>query len=211
MIIPIVIGYISPLIIYDGMRHFLWSIPYFCIIPGLTIYFLMEKFSLLKFKLALIPLLTLIVYLLFNFFLLTPYQYTYLNLFNGNIENRYQKFENDYWGVSAKELVKNIKFNKNKPIKIAVCGAHPRVFNHLIKIGYTNLNPTQPKFADYIIMTNRTSLVSGNLSIESTTETVKLINCFDKFKGEDINSVKRNGLTLSVIRKKTNSSNWNYN
>ena len=67
MIIPIVIGYISPLIIYDGMRHFLWSIPYFCIIPGLTIYYLMEKFSLLKFKLALIPLLTLIVYLLFNF------------------------------------------------------------------------------------------------------------------------------------------------
>ena len=60
-------------------------------------------------------------------------------------------------------------------------------------------------------MTNRTSLVSGNLSIESTTETVKLINCFDKFKGEDIFSVKRNGLTLSVIRKKTNSSNWNYN
>jgi len=208
MLIPIVIGYVSPLIIYDGMRHFLWSIPYFCIIPGLTIYFLIKNFSSLKSKLSLIPLLILIAYFLFSFFSVTPYQYTYLNLFNGNIESRYQKFENDYWGVSIKELVKNIKFNKNKPINIAVCGAHPRVFKHLIKKGYTNLIPTKPQLADYIIMTNRTSLVSGNLTIESTNESVKLMNCFDKFKGEDIFSVKRNGLSLSIFRKKTNISNW---
>ena len=39
MTISIIIGFITPLK-YDGMRHILWSLPYFCIIPGLTIYYL---------------------------------------------------------------------------------------------------------------------------------------------------------------------------
>ena len=51
---------------------------------------------------------------MFNFLSITPYHYTYLNIFNGKIENRYQKFENDYWGSTIKELVKNTKFNKNE-------------------------------------------------------------------------------------------------
>jgi len=57
-------------------------------------------------------------------------------------------------------------------------------------------------------MTNRTAHVSGNLTLESTNKTVKIINCFDKFKGKDIFKVKRNGLLLSVIRKKTQQDNW---
>ena len=58
-----------------------------------------------------------------------------------------------------------------------------------------------PEQADYIIMTNRASFVSGNLTLESTNESVKLMNCFDRFKGEDIFKVERNGVLLSVIRK----------
>ena len=58
-------------------------------------------------------------------------------------------------------------------------------------------------------MTNRTSLVSGKLTEKSTNETVKIMNCFDRFEGEDAFKLKRNGLLLSVIRKKTNISNWN--
>ena len=47
---------------------------------------------------------------MFNFFSITPYQYTYLNLFNGQKEIRYKKFENDYWGTSIKELIDNSNF-----------------------------------------------------------------------------------------------------
>ena len=50
-----------------------------------------------------------------------------------------------------------------------------------------------PKEADYIIMTNKTSHVSGKLTEESTNKTVKIMNCFDRFKGEDVFKVKRNG------------------
>ena len=38
---------------------------------------------------------------------------------------------------------------------------------------------------------------------DQTNTDLKLINCFDKFKGNDISKVERNGLLLSVIRKKT--------
>ena len=209
MAIPIVIGFIIPLVIYDGMRHFLWSIPYFCIIPGLTIYYLIENFNLIKSKLTLISLSLFIIYFLFNFFLTTPYQYTYLNLFNGKAENRYKKFENDYWAVSVNELIRKSNLDKKKHIKLAICGVHPRVYNYFKKRGYNNLMRYGPKEADYIIMTNRTSHVSGKLTAESTNKTVKIMNCFDRFKGEDVFKIKRNGLLLSVIRKKTNTSNWN--
>jgi hypothetical protein len=208
MVIPIVIGFFIPLVIYDGMRHFLWSVPYFCIIPGLTIYYLTENFNLIKSKLTLISLSLFIIYFLFNFFLTTPYQYTYLNLLNGKVENGYKKFENDYWGVSAYELVKYSNFDKERPIKLAICGVHPRIFDYFEKKGNTNIKRSDPRQADYIIMTNRTSHVSGKLTIESTNKTVKIMNCFDRFQGKDVFKLERGGLLLSVIRKKTDVSNW---
>tara|TARA_Y100000741_G_C18135129_1_gene510741 strand:+ start:227 stop:403 length:177 start_codon:yes stop_codon:yes gene_type:complete len=57
-------------------------------------------------------------------------------------------------------------------------------------------------------MTNRTSRVSGELTAESTNKNVKILNCFDRFKGEDIFKVERNNMPLSVFRKKTSTSNW---
>ena len=188
--------------IYDGMRLFLWTIPYFCIIPGLTIYYLIENVNFIKPKLALISLSLLIIYFLFNFFLYTPYQYTYLNIFNGKAENRYKRFENDYWGVSIYELLKHSNFDKVKTIKIATCGINSaQAKKYLEKRGYTNLMFSDLGQADYIIMTNRTSLVSGKLTEKSTNETVKIMNCFDRYSGKDVFEVKRNGLTLSVVRK----------
>ena len=50
-------------------------------------------------------------------------------------------------------------------------------------------------------MTNRTVLISGELTENSTNDNVKLINCFDRFKGKNVFQVDRNGLILSVIRK----------
>ncbi len=199
-----------PFPLYDGLRLFLWILPYFCIIPGLTIYYLLENINFSKNKFALASLSILIIYFLFNFFLLTPYQYTYLNIFNGKIENRYKKFENDYWGVSIQELVKNSDFDKTTNIKLATCGINPKQAEKYFKQkGHKNILFSHSKQADYVIMTNRALLVSGELTETSTNKNVQITNCFDKFTGEDIFGLKRNGLLLSVIRKKTNNSNWN--
>jgi len=193
LIFPNLVFLIIPYAIYDGIRLFLWTLPYFCIIPALTIYCLIENFNAIKPKLALTFLSFFIIYYLFNFFSLTPYQYTYLNFFNGNKEKRYQKFENDYWATSIKELIKYSDFEKDKTILIATCGASPKISeNYFKKRGYFNLKFIEDSKADYIIMTNRTIL-------DNTTK--KITNCFEKFKGTDVTTVERNGLVLSVIRK----------
>ena len=142
--------------------------------------------------------------------MITPYQYTYLNFFNGKVENRYKKFENDYWGSSINELINHSNFDKGKTIKFSTCGVSPEnTKDYLKKNEYTKFSFVDPKQADYIIMTNRTLLASGELTKKSTNENVKIMNCFDRFKGENVFELKRNGLLLSVIRKKTNISNWN--
>ena len=179
------------------MRLFLWSLPYFCIIPALTIYYLIENFEFIKPKLTLSFLIIFIIYFMFNFLSITPYHYTYLNIFNGKIENRYQKFENDYWGSTIKELVKNAKFNKNETIAIATCGINHEISkNYFKKKGYYNLKFVSHENADYVIMTNRVMLKD-----EKIKDDYKLTNCFDRFKGDDVFKVERNGLLLSVIRK----------
>ena len=112
-------------------------------------------------------------------------------------EKRYKRFENDYWAVSVKELVKNSNFDQNKTAKFATCGVPYGLSKYYFsKKDYINFRFTNPNEADYIIMTNRVSL-----SDESSADgDIKLINCFDKYKGNDIFQVKRGNLLLSVIR-----------
>tara|TARA_Y100000590_G_scaffold215787_1_gene244542 strand:- start:103 stop:1656 length:1554 start_codon:yes stop_codon:yes gene_type:complete len=189
LIFPNIILYVVPFPIYDGMRLFLWVVPYYCIIPGLAIYYIIENLNFKIHKIILPFLLIFFAYHLFNFFIITPYQYTYLNILNGKTENRFKKFENDYWGVSIDELVKNANFETNEVIKISTCGISDGIPKQYFKkkLGL-NYKFVEPDKANYIIMTNRV------MKYEKT-------NCFEKYKGDDIVAVKRNGLILSVIRK----------
>tara|TARA_Y100000590_G_scaffold427343_1_gene537401 strand:+ start:418 stop:1995 length:1578 start_codon:yes stop_codon:yes gene_type:complete len=183
--------------IYDGIRLFLWTVPYICIVPALTIYYFLENSKSFNLKLNRGFLSLLIIYFLFHFFSLTPYQYTYLNIFNGTMENRYKKFENDYWNASIAELIKKSNFSKNDTLKISECGVSSLIAkNYLNNNGYVNVDFVSPDKADYFIMTNR--VVKTN---EENGE-LNLTNCFDKFAGENLYQVKRNGVVLSVIRKK---------
>ena len=47
-----------------------------------------------------------------------------------------------------------------------------------------------------MIMTNRVTLDEQNIY-----KSENLTNCFDKYKGEDVFKVTRNGVVLSVVRK----------
>ena len=146
---------------------------------------------------------SLFAYYLFIFILLTPYQYTYLNLFIGNFSNAHKKFENDYWAVSIKELVKKIPdetkmVSSKTKIKMAFCGLpHAIVKLELDKL--KNLRYEQKYLydedVDYIIMTNKVVQAKDDNTL------AKVQTCFEKFKGDDLVSVKRNGLILSTIRK----------
>ncbi len=197
IIYPFILLFLTPFSIYDGLRHVLWMLPYTCVIPALVIYFLIENIKYLKSKITFTFISCLIIYFLFNFFLLTPYQYTYLNLFNGSVENRYKKFENDYWGSSIKELVNKIDLNKNINFNIATCGIPQDVIkDYLAKAGYSKTVFGNEKNSNYMIMTNRVTLDEQNIY-----KSENLTNCFDKYKGEDVFKVTRNGVVLSVVRK----------
>tara|TARA_Y100000590_G_scaffold189287_1_gene215634 strand:+ start:4152 stop:5732 length:1581 start_codon:yes stop_codon:yes gene_type:complete len=182
---------IAPFPVYDGIRLFYWTIPYFCIIPGLTVYYLVENIKLLRSKICLSILAILFGYYLLNFINITPYHYTYLNIFSGKNSYNYNKFENDYWGASLKELIENTNFNKGELITFATCGVEINVVkSYLKKKGLYYFKFENENNADYIIMTNR-SIAWNN----------KITNCFNKYRGKNIYEVQRNGLILSVIRK----------
>ena len=136
---------------------------------------------------------SLFVYYLLIFILLTHYQYTYLNVLNGKMINASEKFENDYWGGSLKELVNKSNFDFSKTIKLSTCGAAAEIIKfYLKKNGNHNFKFVSAKDAEYIIMTNR------------VTWNNKFITCFNNFPGTAIHKVERNGLTLSEIRKINN-------
>tara|TARA_Y100000590_G_scaffold387955_1_gene461923 strand:- start:432 stop:2015 length:1584 start_codon:yes stop_codon:yes gene_type:complete len=196
LIFPHLILFLLPYPVYDGLRLFIWFIPYFCIIPAISIYYLINNFKILHTKIISICFLFSFIYFIFNFFMITPYQYTYLNLLSGKAESRYKKFENDYWASSINELVKKIEINKNEEIKLAGCGIIPELTKkYLNNEGYLNSNFTSFEEADYIIMTNRVMLEIKD------DESISLINCFDKYHGTDIFKVERNNLILSTFRK----------
>ena len=194
---PFILLYFTPFSIYDGFRHVLWMLPYTCIIPALTIYYFLKNLKSIPSKLFLSLLSLLFVYFLFNFLMLTPYHYTYLNILNGKTENYNQRFENDYWGSSIKELVYKTKLNKNSKIVFSSCGiAEFSAKYYLKKAGFTNFSFESLDKSNFIIMTNRSTYIKENINSSKN-----VTNCFVKFEGENITEVKRNGVVLSVIRK----------
>ena len=176
--------------IYDGLRLFLWATPYLVIIPAITFnYIIKEKklfFDILKYIFFF-----LFVLHLLNFVKITPYHYTYLNSFSGDIKKRYQKFENDYWSLSLKELILNSNLKEGK-INFSVCGVNSFVAKTYMKQKYKNVEYVGINTANYVIMTNRTLYSEKNQSIS---------NCYDEYNFENVAEIKRNGLVLSVIKK----------
>ena len=150
LLFPDIIAFIIPYPIYDGLRLFLWAVPYFSIIPALTIYYLIENFHDKKIKITLITLSCFIILFAYNFFSITPYQYTYLNNLNGESKYRYMKFENDYWISSLNELFNISSFSKNKNLKFSTCGVPGEIAEkYLNKKGYFNIDFGTPEDSEF--------------------------------------------------------------
>ena len=190
--LPTLIIYFIPFPIYDGLRLFMWTIPYIMIPPAIFLNYLNLKKKINKFLIIAIALI--FTFYFYNFIKITPYQYTYLNLFAGNKSQVYQRFVNDYWGASLKELIKNLKINKNTYLSISLCGVSKKLVERLlIKNNFSNFEFNTYDNSEYVIMTNRTLKTAEHL--------YTITNCFDFLKGEDQTYVKRNDVMLSTFRK----------
>lgn len=199
LFMPILIVKLTSFGIYDGLRLFLWCLPYFLIIPSLIIYFLIKNLKKKIFKIIFgANILLFIIYFLI-FIAVTPYQYTYLNIFSHFGLNSPEKFEGDYWNVSIKELVKKVDLEKFDKIDLITCGVHRDNLKENLYI-YQKKNLNKVHFVDksnakYVLMTNRVVNDVGNNS-----NALKIDSCFNKYIGTDVVSVSRIGRKLSVIR-----------
>ena len=203
ILVPNVLFLISPYAVYDGVRLFLFLIPYICIIPAILIFFLLKMIRSNLYKFIFSLLIFLKIFLLFNFFSLTPYHYVYLNIFAGKYSENSKKFENDYWGVSTKKLISYISDHeemfKNYKVKIAVCGLPVNAQNfYLNKIKNFKFEMVDKNESfDFMIMNNRAFWDEKNI----TYDPKKAQTCFQKFSGEDLIKVQRRGLVISKIIK----------
>ncbi len=184
--------------VYDGIRLFLFLIPYFLIIPSIVFYYLTTNLSKNLNKLFLTTFSILFFYYMYSFFVLTPYQYIYVNSFAGKFSSLNDKFENDYWGISLKELTgkikSNVEINKKDQVRFLVCGLSQAAvkinLNNLKnKINYKIVRPEENP--DYVILNNRT-LKSLKKDVVHT--------CFKEYTGKNIIEVKRRNLVISAIK-----------
>ena len=196
MVLPILISIFFQLKIHDGVRYFLYLIPLINIFPSIFFNFLFSDFRKLYKKVLIVFLFPFFLIFIYKFITITPYHYTYLNLFN-DLTLKKNSFENDYWGTSLKILLKNFsrKIDDQNYLRIAHCGVNPNNVKFYLKknviknYNFVHLNDD----FDYVILINR-----------ALTETIKneKINCFSKFKGKkSFVSVKKGSIELSKIIK----------
>ena len=181
--------------IYDGIRLFLFIIPFFCVHCSLTLIYVINNF---RKNFSNYIFLTLFICLFFistyRFIILTPYQYSYINYNFIKLSSASDKFEHDYWNTSWKELIKDlpdtIEGKEPKNFNIGVCGGDPNVAAHYLSQRYKKFKVTNASDAHYLIMTNKASF---NKNDKRT--------CFDIYKGKDFYFVKRGNLILSKFTK----------
>ena len=198
IILPTIFILFSSYKLYDGLRLFIYILPFYCIIPALVIYFLIKNIKNLINKFLLFSTIFLFLFYVYNFIKITPYQYTYFNIFAGKKDNLINNFEIDYWGISIKELISKIVKKdyekKNNFTNIAVCGLNVDIvkieFNKYPNFKY-KIKDLQNEKYDYIIMNNRPVFI----------EDERYITCYQKFKKNSIIDVKRNNQILSSFRK----------
>ena len=180
--------------LYDNGRLFLFTMPFFATIASIGFYFIvikLKEFNLLYKSFSFI-ILFLLILSFYRFVSITPYQYAYTNyLSTPKYVMGKNKFEHDYVNTSFPELMKKIRVRfgelETAKLKIRTCDNHfdANKYNFRKKL---KIEQTKAEEAEYVIMSDR------NLRYRK-------MNCFQLFKGEDIVSVKRLGLTVSTLRK----------
>ena len=124
--------------IYDNLRLFLFTIPFFSLIASFSLYQIINNFNYSP-KKIIIPAALMIMFLLsfYRFVSLTPYQYDYINYSSLKLSNANTKWEHDYWGASYKELVLKIKdtysADEIKNLKITNCSGDDTLLYYLFR------------------------------------------------------------------------------
>jgi len=180
--------------LYDNGRLILFTMPLFATIAAIGLFYIIcnfKKFNILYKSFSFITFF-LIILSFYRFVSLSPYQYVYTNyLSTPKFSMGENKFEHDYVSTTYPELMKKIKKKYGEieasKLKIRTCDNHFQAWKFYFRT-ILKSKQTVGEEADYVILNNR------NLRYRK-------MNCFDLYKGEEIVSVKRLGLTLSAFKR----------
>ena len=97
---------------YDGMRHFLFTLPGIAIISATAFIWIYQKLSKTSFKIIAATFIA-VVYaaIAFDMVALHPYQYIYVNRLSGGLEKVRDRYDTEYWGLSLREGMEWINEN----------------------------------------------------------------------------------------------------
>ena len=159
--------------VYDGMRHFLFVLPFVAILSGVGANFLFQAWlSRAKGKHLAFVLVTLFLGMsLFSLYRLHPYQMTYFNVFAGTSRYAATQYETDYWLSSYKEAMEWVNSDskrlKKKKVTVLVAGNQHGLYcassykaKHIRLLNMYELHvPGRlPAHVDYYIATTRYGL-----------------------------------------------------
>ena len=113
--------------LYNGLRHFLFVVPFLAVLAGISFATLLES-GVSRWAKAGVAALTVLssASTIVDMFQLHPYQYIYFNRsIAGGLKNAAQRYETDYWGMSYKEgaewVIENYHPEAKDPIRVANC------------------------------------------------------------------------------------------
>ena len=225
---PIFLALMLGVNIYDNLRLFLFTIPFFCLIASFSLYQIINNFNYSP-KKIIIPTALMIMFLFsfYRFVSLTPYQYDYINYSSLKLSNANTKWEHDYWGASYKELVLKIKdtysADEIKNLKITNCSGDDTLLYYLFRnLGKKFIYRNKREYeATHVVIINRSTLdvinnpLLGDMvneegqmhkdDLEKVVRTPGVITrCPVLYKGKDVVTVSRGGIVLSALRKLEN-------
>ena len=193
ILFPMLLAIAMQVKLYNGIRLFLFIIPFISLLTAICFYYILENFKKSIYIKIFLSIVT-IFFLLFiqRFIYLTPYHYDYSNFLYPKFVNTQKLYIHDYWATSYKELMKLINENNNiKKINADFCGGDPHGIKYLAnKYSGGKITFVPYEQADYIIMIDTLSI---NPDEKST--------CFSARPGTNIVEVKRLGVVFSVLRK----------
>jgi len=103
---------------YDGFRHFLFTVPPLFVLTGIALDRISSLLKQTWLQAALI--LALLLPGIIPGIQLHPYQYTYYNQFVGGTGKAAMRFETDYWLTCYKEAVEKLNLSVEEPVKLFV-------------------------------------------------------------------------------------------
>lgn len=169
-------------IVYDGVRHFLFLIPFFSMLAAIFVIEISRPgFEKIKKPIYIFVLVNCLLVVVAQVRLF-PYTYVYFNEFVGGVKGAYKYFEIDYWNASFKESIEWLKENElvdGKKYSIYTCSTSLSILNYFT---YDMSVAYKANEADYAVC-----LARGNE--------------YKKIPGEILHVVKRDSVPLNYVIK----------